>query len=1582
MKEKIKKIVASLLILTVLLSFTSCFNRSKSFVSVSDNENDTSVSVGDANNKITETELIEAINKARQDSGLSPLPMTQLSSDGELAELTRKDLELVVDIIDSDVDVDTLDDDKLHDIVDELLNSIDKTDDTLLDSDIYDEDGSMKVPFDEAYPELIEDELIEFSDEAILVKVKNSYGSKPKNDMKSVGVAALEEIVPLEMASWYKAKLKKGTDVQSALESLRELKSVLLAEYDYKIKPMAIDNYDDLPEDKKLDGNKNKKEQWYLNHFGIPKAFKHMKTDGGVPSVIVAVIDTGVDYDHEDLADNMWKNTAEIPDNNVDDDNNGYVDDYYGVNIVSGTGNGDDDNGHGTHVAGIIAAQNNNIGTVGIAYNVKIMTVKAASEYFLQSDIAKAILYAYENGAEVINMSFGGASCSIAVQDAIATAYTRCVLVASAGNDGMNNEPSMLGIPNYPAALTYVLGVMSVDNRGVESEFTSWDGVKYNGYEYELYAPGDQIMSTLPVNRYGVLSGTSMAAPVVSAFAAILRSEFVDRDMYPTKFIYGQLASTSDIYGTCFNEEKHGEHNLPQVVDLYSALTKMPTPNLGVNDYAIFDTKGFSYDTANKNNGDGVIDAGETIALGFTLSNRWGMSQNSTVTIDANSIAGIPNQYITIHNPTIDYGSIGTYSTGDCGKIYTDEMHTGWQNPFYITISEDCPNDYIFKLNINLNYKNGLDDKDKTLYFNEEPISIDLTVRNGVILPTIIDTDMTLTADNLYIIPNTTVIENGTTVTVEAGTNIQFWSNDAEDPYADKYVAFLRVDGKFLVNGTKENPVNIYPSDIMSNYVVEFGASDTGYISLKYANIINFLGANNSNTLNYINYADHCTFRFNYSRLFYRQMSGGVVYDYDAWGMPFGFFKNIKNSIFYKIGSANHAIDINYHINGYALPGIMDRCIFVDCGLQFYNEIKISNCVFLGNTFNDQSQPDWYTSSSYSTQTNALPIVDYTDVLYNESTDTTYIETIHSVPDELCKKLGLSYVALETEEEAQWLYENGLSTTYYTGIRYDHDNMRYCWDNGTEIADFLDPEGLLESTIDEELYINLFGSIHVARYEIWQCHLYELKGDATNPGSGPAYTAESFVEAVKELDETYRINNKFYNNAILNRISTDTDVTHWMRILSLGEMKEKVSFGGNYWGTTNETMIGHQIVDYTDYINYSHVIYSPYLTEAPEDTFPFVTSVNIFNEDGEQISTVSSEKVKIHITFNRDMDTDIPLNVMFGSSYPYGDYQVEGEYVSARVWEATYKFDTLIENGTQYFTISNGCSATDDLELCTDCARFGFTIDTAAAQALIMQGEATDTGINLHWTQDDFDTLMGYNVYRSTSEDGLYTRINSTIIPAEQMEFFDATVEPGVRYYYNFTIVKTDLTESTPSGKITIRSRDTMAPDVYHTPVYNTFEGKNLVISATVTDNLQITSAKVYYRTIGETEWRSSLMNNLNDKYTAIIIGNHITMEGLEYYIEAYDGVTYSYKGSPESPFVVNVQESVDTNSLGDVNGDGVITNLDALMLLKAINDQINLDVNQFARADLDGDGVLMAKEVLRILQYVSGTVGSVDMRN
>ena len=1459
----------------------------------------------------------------------------------------RDSLEQIVDLLgkDEDMDFEEMTDEEITDFIESALQTPEVTvpeapaqnpvADPEENPEDYDDQGAMNKPFDQIYPELVENELVAYDDQTLLLKLPLSLGGKITDEMAAAGVGELELLFMVEEAAWYEARLILGTDVPAAVESLRAIDSILLVDYNYQVQTAAMDSYESIPAD--LLSNTRAAEQWYLGTCGIPSGMTELTAPGGDRSVIVAVIDTGVDYDHEDLAGNIWVNENEVPDDGVDNDGNGYVDDYYGVNIVSGTGNGDDDNGHGTHVAGIIAAQNNNLGTVGIAYNVRIMPVKAAmaSGYLNQADIARAILYAHQNGAQVINMSFGGTACSIAVQDALSMAYADCVLVASAGNDGAPNE-GLFAIPNYPAALSYVLGVMSVDSTGRESAFSNYDTYEFNGIEYELYAPGEYILSTIPGDGYASWSGTSMAAPVVAAMAALLRSEYSDPEMYPTKFIYGQLSGTSSLMADCLDVKIHGLHNLPKIVDLHTALTAMPQPLVGVSDHYLFDTIGTDYDTG-VNNGDGVIDSGETIALGLTLRNRWGKGDNLTVTLDTLSNAGIADPYITIHNPTVSYDSIGTYSTQDAGRIYTDDLFTAWQKPFYITVAADCPNDYIFRLNVTMECTNGLDGSDKSAYvtFGE----LILTVRNGTIVPSVISEDMTWTSDNLYIIPSGTVIQKGVTVNVEPGTHIQFWTNDPDEPYADTYMASLCVNGTMNLNGTKEDPIYIYPSDLMSEYAVQFYAKNDGVLNMTWTDVTNLVmyyneGGMYSVSDGYISNADHCTFRMNYGDGYirYRNLGDGSVRDQLSNSGMMTKFRNATNCVFYKVS-------LMYRLT---VHGTFDTCIFADCALDFYQYLhNLRNCVFLGNCAaistwdSDAVATTLQLNPSLQTYTPRIANRWYWDegqiYIYFDDSRHDGVTDHQAITCQLMTELGFEPLTLDNERLAEWLYEN----VWWYGSSYDD----FC----------MEPQ--LGMTYDR-LFIT----------------------------TDPTYSPEDLNEILREMGPVPTENPYFVGNAILNRISTDFDPTHWLRIEAPASSGVTYPLGGNYWGTTNERAIGLQIMDYADFpAAYGLLNYKPFLETAPENTFPFVTDISIFNKAGEKVTTVANEEITVRISFNRDMDTSIPLSVQYGSAEPFRDYGIEGKFLDARTWEGRKLLTTVIENGTQYFVIENGCSAEGDLMLCTDTARFAFELDTTAAQALIMQGEATAEGIRLSWTQDDFDTLMGYNVYRSDSEDGYYQRVNDTIIPADTREFFDDTVEPGQLYYYNFTVVKTDLSESTPSGKITIQALDTMAPNIYHTPVYNAKTGSNLVLTATVTDNLTVSSVKLVYRVTGESTWHTAMMNGLNSKYTAIIPAVYVTTAGLEYYIEATDGVSVTRRGSASNPYRIAITVSQDVSSLGDVDGNGVITPLDALMLLQAINDLLNLDAQQFERADLNGDGMLTASEALKILQYVSGAIGSLN---
>ena len=238
-------------------------------------------------------------------------------------------------------------------------------------------------------------------------------------------------------------------------------------------------------------------------------------------SVIVAVIDSGVDYNHPDLQNNIWSNTAETPNNGIDDDNNGLVDDIRGWDFANNDNNPMDDNRHGTHVAGIIAAQGNNgIGGSGVAWAAKIMPLKflALDGRGSTSSAIRAIQYASQMGAKIANNSWGGAANSLALRDAIIAANQAGMLfIAAAGNNttGVNNDTTPTYPANYPIA--NVLSVAATTNSDGLASFSN-----FGPRTVHVAAPGAGIYSTVPNRGYALLSGTSMAAPVVAGMAAIL----------------------------------------------------------------------------------------------------------------------------------------------------------------------------------------------------------------------------------------------------------------------------------------------------------------------------------------------------------------------------------------------------------------------------------------------------------------------------------------------------------------------------------------------------------------------------------------------------------------------------------------------------------------------------------------------------------------------------------------------------------------------------------------------------------------------------------------------------------------------------------------------------------------------------------------------------------------------------------------------------------------------------------------------------------------------------------------------------
>ena len=256
---------------------------------------------------------------------------------------------------------------------------------------------------------------------------------------------------------------------------------------------------------------------WNLNSVNAPEAWQAGHTGEGV---VVAVIDTGVNINHSDLDDNVWVNSGEIAGDGIDNDGNGYVDDLYGWNFVSNNANVADDNGHGTHVAGTIAAEQNEFGATGVAPDSTILPIKVLNQNgsgFVNS-IAAGIRYAVDNGADIVNLSLGGGFSS-AIASAISYAASNDVFVVAASGNESSSTPS--NPATFSSRYENVLSVGAYASNGQIAGFSNGVG---NSGAVQVDAPGVSVYSTAAGGGYTFLSGTSMATPHVAGVAALTLS--------------------------------------------------------------------------------------------------------------------------------------------------------------------------------------------------------------------------------------------------------------------------------------------------------------------------------------------------------------------------------------------------------------------------------------------------------------------------------------------------------------------------------------------------------------------------------------------------------------------------------------------------------------------------------------------------------------------------------------------------------------------------------------------------------------------------------------------------------------------------------------------------------------------------------------------------------------------------------------------------------------------------------------------------------------------------------------------------
>ena len=515
---------------------------------------------------------------------------------------------------------------------------------------------------------------VDYSDIKLAGKGAKTFTSATKkangvNDvLKEYGVSSIEQLLPnfVMPKAPRKAKSYGGQDVvekdlsqlhlivldekspknyYELIEALKELPEVEYAEPNYICYALGTPSEGEMLSDalkadhKATANNLNAKSQfaandplystqWGFAAVGLDQLLQQPKLDSTAARKIIAIIDTGVDVDHADLADNIWTNTAEANGAaNQDDDGNGLTDDVHGYDFVNQTGDMHDFNSHGTHCAGIAAAVGGNgIGIIGANPDALIMPVAV-----MQSDgtgdiatIVRGINYAAQNGADIISMSIGTYAHSIAMEQALAQAYQTAVLVAAAGNDGRAIDPRCCSgciptpAPMYPGAFTFVFGVQATANGGGLAGFSNWDcdGPSYSQYSeeelynYELSAPGVGIMSTVPGGQYRSYNGTSMACPLVAGGIAALLDR---RDYVSTELLFGDLIN----YSTEF---------MPvDFMTIYSADSVSP---------AIFQTVTIEVNDTMYGDGGMYADAGEHIQIYPIIRTLWGAADSISYWIE------------------------------------------------------------------------------------------------------------------------------------------------------------------------------------------------------------------------------------------------------------------------------------------------------------------------------------------------------------------------------------------------------------------------------------------------------------------------------------------------------------------------------------------------------------------------------------------------------------------------------------------------------------------------------------------------------------------------------------------------------------------------------------------------------------------------------------------------------------------------------------------------------------------------------------------------------------------------------------
>lgn len=687
------------------------------------------------------------------------------------------------------------------------------------------------------------DEGLEYRQGELLVKFKDNNMARMGSSLRgsgivsdnmsleetlsSIGAFSLEQLMPLTGATVSKAPLRgfngntvedkdmsqlylisfnPENDVQKAVSQLQELEEVEFAEPNYIVKIQSSKGW----------GSNDPlyQQQWGLFSSNVSKFWKASENApnylGHRP--VIAILDTGIDINHPDLKDNIWTNPNETEDG-TDTDRNGFKDDLHGWDFINQTNRIGDYNGHGTHCAGIAGAVGGNkIGIVGANPEALIMpvTVMQSNGCGDIATIVKGIDYATANGADVISMSIGSYSYSIAEEQALAKAYSKAVLVAAAGNDGIDIEPQLKGMPMYPAAFTFVIGVQASMSNGTLACFSNtdiWGPIKTSYdeerlYNYEVSAPGNNILSTFPGGRYKVMNGTSMACPFV---AGVVSRIIQTKDIHSKEILFGDIIHTSGPLYSCTGAYLYKMGGPIDANALFNIKESDRTPNMHLVSFEIQDSLGDK---------DGRVDAGEIVDIFPVLRNEWGMIKDSEATI---SLEFADNEDNTLCEFLTNNVRIGC-DVSSYGKIKI-------QNPLRIKMRDNIVDGRVIRLLARVTCPNMSSE-----YAPEEE-EIQFKIENGVELGGTLKEDITLYPGIQYIVSRNWGIPKDRTVTVKAGTTIKIKDNVGISNY-----------GYMLFEGTADSMITITKGDNDLGNIGDFLNDNANYTEFNYVKFENLSG--------------------------------------------------------------------------------------------------------------------------------------------------------------------------------------------------------------------------------------------------------------------------------------------------------------------------------------------------------------------------------------------------------------------------------------------------------------------------------------------------------------------------------------------------------------------------------------------------------------------------------------------------------------------------------------------------------------------------------------------------------------------